>query len=80
MNCRRCGCGFSQDEDWAMVTRHNVPMEPCGFFYLCQDCHETLIAWAGVAPDTPDLWRIPEQEEESPRPFSCGDERLELKS
>lgn len=76
MQCKRCGCAFGQEEQWAMVTRHNAPLEPVGFFYLCEDCHVTLMAWVGVAPDTPDLWRVPEPDADPlpGPPISCGGE------
>lgn len=78
MNCKRCGNRMAPDEKKAMVTRWGAPLEPCMFFYLCENCHRSLLAWANVRPDTPDLWRTPEPEGEPPRPFSCYDERLTL--
>lgn len=76
MSCQRCGNAIGTDECWARVHRRGAPLEPVGFFDLCEECHESLLAWVGVRPDTPDLWHTPEPQEPV-RPFSCGDERLE---
>lgn len=81
LQCERCSHLFPQDENWAQVIRHGVPPERIKQIWLCEGCHQDLITFVGIRPDTPELWERKENPDvEVPvKPFSlCADERLEL--
>ncbi len=68
MTCPRCGEKFGTHERWAslMWTAQGTKVE--GYTYLCSDCRDELLVWAGVIAPVPEP------------PITCQDERLLIQS
>lgn len=61
--CVRCRHRFNPHTDhWAEIIRKTAPTNGITSMWLCQNCHQSLLAWANIPPKSEEEWNAPVEE------------------